>query len=320
MIEVLKVLYSHSSLSQSCFTFTILHVLHISGLLFRGVFLSLPITVVTVAFGTPEVVSKWVREWSKTGVSCVISDNGNQIPGGLCAHAKILPFAGNTGFGAGINRAVQESETPIVLITNPDTLPESSGSLTALADYHTQGSFTGGFTVDCSNREVHSTGIWPTLSWVRSQIFKPAGTLFCRDRIDWLQGSLIMVHREDFLKLGGFSGGYPLFFEDVDICARAAKSGMGIDLCRDARFIHNEGSGSDRVTATRLSCYHWGMLQFFLNNDPSNASAARRYIIAKCMARLIAYSVLYPDASKGYLLALKSIQRGTPPTLPKARL
>ena len=279
--------------------------------------MSLPVTVVTVAFGNPEVVRKWVERWLSTGAACLIADNGNQITKDIQDMATVLPFTGNQGFGMGINRAVQESDSSVVLITNPDTLPENSGSLSALLDFHSRGSLTGGFTIDSSGKEVHSTGTWPTGDWVRSQIFSSAKTLWQKDHFDWLQGSLIMVHRDDFLRLDGFSSRYPLYFEDVDLCARAADSGMKINLCKTEKFIHDEGSGSAKATATRLSCFHWGLLELFKMHDPANAEAVRRMIIAKCVLRMAAYTLINPRASRGYYRALRAVISGIPPELPR---
>ncbi len=278
--------------------------------------MSLPVTVVTVAFGSTDVVKHWAEKWSDTTATCVISDNGNEKKWDVDKRVRILPYQGNKGFGAGINRAIEESDTPLVLITNPDTLPAQYDSLSRLISYHVRGSFTGAITSNSSEEEVHSTGIFPEKSWVRSQIFKPANNLWRKDRFDWIQGSLMMVHREDFLKIGGFSSKYPLYFEDVDICARAKKQGMNINFCETSRFIHDEGSGADRVTATRLSCFHWGMLEFFRSFDPQNAEAVKKMILAKCILRMFSYSVVNTQAAKGYYLALRSIIRGIAPGLP----
>lgn len=280
--------------------------------------MSLPVTVVTVAYGNPEAVRNWTREWSETGASCVISDNGNRIPAEIGGNVKVLPFTGNTGFGQGINRAVRECDDPVVLITNPDTLPENTESLRTMLDYHSSGSLTGGRTLDSVGRPVHSTGIWPTVNWVRSQIFKPAGTLWRKDRIDWLQGSLILIHRNDFLQLDGFGSRFPLFFEDVDLFARARKLGMNVDLCEGSRFVHEQKPGSERATSTRLSCFHWGMLEFFRNHDSPNADAVRRMIITKCILRLFAYAAINPEVVRGYYRGLQSVLRGIAPTLPRS--
>jgi GT2 family glycosyltransferase len=277
----------------------------------------LPVTVVTVAFGNPEVIKRWGQEWSGTGAACLISDNGNLLPRDLSSKVAVLPFRENTGFGSGINRAVQKADTPVVLITNPDTLPENPHSLESLLHYHSEGSLTGGITVDASGRVVHSTGIWPTSNWVRSQVFHKAESLWNKNTTDWLQGSLIMVNTDDFLKLNGFSSSYPLYFEDVDICARAHQEGMSINFSGNSRFIHDEGSGSAGTTATRLSFFHWGMLQYFRDHDPLRADRVRKMILTKCILRTAGYLPGDPGAAKGYYRAFMSILAGAPPTLPE---
>lgn len=125
-----------------------------------------------------------------------------------------------------------------------------------------------------------------------------------------------MIHRDDFLRIGGFGSSFPLFFEDVDLCARAKKQGMEISFCERCRFIHDEGSGSDKVTATRLSCFHWGMLEYFRIHDPENAEAVRKMIMAKCILRISAYSFCNIEAARGYFRALQCVLSGVAPKLP----
>ena len=275
-------------------------------------------TVVTVAFGNSKVVRNWAERWSCTGAFCLVCDNGGQLSSGDAGRAGILPYEGNDGFGAGINRAVKHSSTPIVLVTNPDTLPGDQMSLGKLLEYHSCGSLTGGRTLSSSGEEVHSTGVWPSLGWVRSQVLRSAGSLWRLDRYDWLQGSLIMANRDEFLEMGGFSERFPLYFEDVDLCARAQKRGMEIRFCRESSFVHDEGSGSSRAAATRLSCFHWGMLEYFRSHDPGNAEAVRRMIIAKCIVRIAAFPVRDTATVRGYRRALRSVLTGVAPSLPGA--
>lgn len=279
--------------------------------------MSLPVTVVTVAYGSMNIVENWVELWSSTGASCIITDNGNQkFTPSVLSKAKVLPYIDNSGFGTGINRAVQESESPVTLITNPDTLPFNSDSLKNLLSYHSKGAITGSATLNSAHEEVHSTGINPDRAWVRSQVFKAAKSLWRNGNFDWIQGSLMMVHRDDFVRIGGFSENYPLYFEDVDICSRAKARGMKIEYSNRSKFIHNEGSGSEKASATRLSCFHWGLLEFFRSHDPENSDSVRRFLIAKCFLRMISYSVSDYQASRGYMLALLSLLGRTPPLLP----
>ncbi len=275
------------------------------------------ITVVTTAFGNPAGLMQWASRWLELNVRCIVCDNGDVIPDALPDGVRVLPFKGNTGFGGGINRAVSCADTPLILVTNPDTLPCSPGSLSSLMESHLPGSISSGVLLNSEGNEVASGGIWPDIKWLKKQIFGKTESLWRDDRIDWVQGALILCHKEDFVKLQGFSPRFPLYFEDVDFCARAEKQGMGISRCRECRFIHDEGSGADEATATRLSCFHWGMLEYFRIHDPENAEAARKLIMAKCILRFFAYGLFNRQAARGYFTALQSVSGRVPPGLPE---
>ncbi len=287
-----------------------------NSLIFPGVFLQ--VTVVTVAFGNSKAVGNWAIKWSSLGVDCVIANNGSSTSTYYGDRVKVLPSIGNIGFGAAINRAVSEVKTSIVLITNPDTLPFSSGSLEKLLNCHKEGVITGAVTVSSKGAIVHSTGIWPDSSWVKSQIVKSASSLWRKDRYDWLQGGLLMVHKKDFLKVGGFDESYPLYFEDIDFCANAKKVGISINLCKKTKFIHEEGTGAERATVTRLSCFHWGLYQFFKKHVPVEVDSVKRMLICKCVVRIFQNSIFHPEQTRGYIASLKSIIKNEAPSLPKA--
>jgi len=127
----------------------------------------------------------------------------------------------------------------------------------------------------------------------------------------------MLVEREDFLNIGGFHKNYPLYFEDTDLCARAKKSGMEIRLDPGSRFIHISGTGSSGSSALRLSCFHWGMAEFFRNNRPLEFHKAKRLIILKCIVRVSTLGLFKPAVAQGYIRALNSLLRNSPPELPE---
>ena len=196
--------------------------------------------------------------------------------------------------------------------------PYSTDSLEKLSNCHKEGVITGANTVSSTGSIAHSTGIWPDSSWVKSQIFESATSLWRKDRYDWLQGGLLMIHKKDFLKLGGFDESYPLYFEDIDFCATATKAGLLMNYCDAACFIHDEGTGAERATVTRLSCFHWGLCQFFRKHVPAEYKTVKRLIYLKCLVRILQYSFLYPEKTRGYIASLKSIIKNKAPSLPKA--
>ncbi len=255
--------------------------------------------------------------WGSLGCRCIVCDNGGGLSTASGGGMTVLPFKGNPGFGAGINRAAAEADTPLILITNPDTLPKGPESLESLVSAHSPGTIAGGLTIGSSGEIIHSTGIWPDLPWIKSQVFSRAAPLWRDDRFDWLQGSLMLVSREEFLELGGFSGDYPLYFEDTDLCARAVKAGMKMVFHEDSRFVHPPGTGSSGSPAVRISCFHWGLAEFFRKHEPGAFPAARRYILAKCALRALSIWPLMPSSARGYAIALMSLARRCPPRLPR---
>lgn len=275
------------------------------------------VTVLTVAFGQEGQVAEWYRAWSKTGARCLVCDNGGGLSEPLPAGLEAIPFEGNDGFGQGINRGVLASRTNLVLVTNPDTLPVDDSSLSTLLGSHSRGMISGGFTMDRGGRQVHSTGVWPDIPWVRRQLFRPAETLWRADRLDWIQGSLMLFNRDEFLDMGGFGGAFPLYFEDTDICARAAGAGLRMNYNEKAVFYHCSGTGSSGSTALRLACFHWGMAEFFRFHRSEEYRCAKGLIMLKCLLRAGALLGVKPRNGAGYLAALSALVRNTPPALPE---
>ncbi len=126
-----------------------------------------------------------------------------------------------------------------------------------------------------------------------------------------------MACKRDFLDLGGFDPGYPLYFEDTDLCARAVKAGMSISYNEKATFVHNQGTGSSGSAAVRLAGFHWGMARFFQNHRREDFFAVRKLILLKCLIRAVILLPLSPGRASGYMKGFNAVFRGIPPALPE---
>lgn len=81
--------------------------------------------------------------------------------------------------------------------------------------------------------------------------------------VDWVGGMCMVFRRDTFAQLGGFDEGYFLYYEDVDLCARAGRAGLQVVACRDARVIHDARRHSHRNW--RYMRWHLGsMARFFV--------------------------------------------------------
>ncbi len=58
---------------------------------------------------------------------------------------------------------------------------------------------------------------------------------------NWLTGACMAFSGEAFVRLGGFSTAYFLYWEDIDLSRRAANLGMGLLLRHDLQVVHDEG-------------------------------------------------------------------------------
>jgi N-acetylglucosaminyl-diphospho-decaprenol L-rhamnosyltransferase len=77
-----------------------------------------------------------------------------------------------------------------------------------------------------------------------------------------VSGACIAIGREAFEELGGFDERFFLYFEDADLCRRAAAAGMPIRYVPDAVVTHIGGASSSED-------YHFG---------PLHARAMRQYL------------------------------------------
>lgn len=270
----------------------------------------------TVAANSGEALLHWRDSWRAAASPLLIVDNGSSDGFPEKSGVPLIRAPGNIGFGPGINLGARAVDTRLILITNPDTLPENPGELQRLLSFHETGTLSGGLLVNRRGEPEPSGGVWPTVSWVAGQIPFRARRLWREDRVDWVQGALILTETRCFLhNLQGFHRDFPLYFEDVDLCARALDLGVATRFDRRARFVHIEGSGAPSAPGVRISCFHWGLWRWFEGHRPASAAKVRRLLRAKCLLRLLILPRNSP-VRKGYSLALGSLTRGEPPSLP----
>ena len=86
---------------------------------------------------------------------------------------------------------------------------------------------------------------------------------------EWVGGMFMLFRSDDFMRLRGFDEGFFLYYEDVDVCARAWKQGMKIIACPQVSVVHDARRDSHRSTRylrwhlasmARYFWKHWGRL------------------------------------------------------------
>jgi GT2 family glycosyltransferase len=80
-------------------------------------------------------------------------------------------------------------------------------------------------------------------------LFTPGGA---PKKVEAVSGACMMVRRQVFDLVGGFSDDYFMYGEDLDLCFRVSRAGFSNYHVSDAIVVHH-GGGSTRQTVSRFS-------------------------------------------------------------------
>lgn len=172
----------------------------------------------------------------------------------------------NGGYAYGCNKGVNNASGKFILILNPDTII-TEGALEELVK--TAKSNPGFVITSCrqvneKGRESIACGPFPGFrnltgfmrvifrSGYQSQIRVKDG--FPTDIFfpDWISGSVVLISKENYLRLNGFDEDFWMYFEDVDLCKRTRDTGGEVAFCNNVTIEHNHG-GSSRVNKATSS-------------------------------------------------------------------
>ncbi len=188
--------------------------------------------------------------------------------------ARFLPSASNVGFAAAVNRAARETVAPCLLLVNPDTLLEPAvvDTLVAWLETHPETGLVGprvvndDGTVQASARRFPgpSAAIAGRSTWLSRRFpgnWLTRRNLVARDAtgpvtVDWLAGSCLMVRRDLFERLGGFDEAFFLYWEDADLCRRAAALGFSCTYLPTVSVRHAGGRSAAQDPKAAIRAFH----------------------------------------------------------------
>lgn len=169
---------------------------------------------------------------------------------------RILPFRENYGFAEGYNRAIQQIETPYVLLLNDDVevTPHWLQPLLEFMNHHPE-------VAACQPK---------ILSETQRELFEYAGACggfidhlgypYCRGRIFnhvekdrgqydqvcpifWATGAALLVRTDVFRKEGGLDKRFFAHMEEIDFCWRLRSRNYGI-YCIPQSTVYHVGGGT----------------------------------------------------------------------------
>lgn len=174
------------------------------------------------------------------------------------APVSLLLSERNGGFGAGNNLAIREAlagdDPPeLIYLLNPDAVvqPGAIDTLVRFMDEHPGAGIAGSHIVNPDGTTHVSAFRFPSpLGEVEGALRLGLATRLLQrwsvwslpcDRtepVDWVSGASTMIRRELLESVGLFDENFFLYFEETDLCRRAAEAGWERWFVREATVVH----------------------------------------------------------------------------------
>lgn len=220
----------------------------------------------------------------------IIADNGNppeavaMLDAFAAKHVRVrlLRGHGNIGFAAACNRAAAQSQSDMLAFINPDVILQADAIL-RLADALRAApppAIVGGDLRNEAGRPERGSRRDRLTLWRAFTSFSGLSRLeraapMLRDfnrhsdplpsqpvAVGAISGALLVIRREDFVRLGGFDEGYFVHVEDLDLCRRAELAGWPVLFAPGPHGVHlRSTSEAEANTIARYKAE--GMARYF---------------------------------------------------------
>jgi GT2 family glycosyltransferase len=229
----------------------------------------------------------------------IVVDNASAD--GTAAHVRsrwpgvhVLDAGGNAGFARANNLGIRATESELVLLLNPDTVPRPGsidrlvGVLDAMADV----AIAGPRIVGRDGRTERSYGAmigplaelrqkfvtrgqerrWPVIAARVEHASRQASFP------DWVSGACLLIRRADLERAGLLDERYFLYTEDVDLCAAVRALGRRVRFSPEAEVVHARGASRATSPGPAEQAYRRSQLAFYRKHHPKWAPLLATYL------------------------------------------
>jgi N-acetylglucosaminyl-diphospho-decaprenol L-rhamnosyltransferase len=269
----------------------------------------LPLSIVIVNWNGAELLPGCLRPLADCGVEVIVVDNGStdtslELLATSFPTVRVVSNPDNQGFAAASNQGLGLAQSPNVLFLNNDTVPDPAAleELAAFLTDHPDAGIAGPSLAFPGGRRQPSCGPGPNL-W--TEIL--ARTLLHRAlpgvrekapdrtrRVDWVTGAALCIRRDLAVELRGLDEEMFMFYEDLDLCARARAAGRQVWFVATPPIVHLGGATRRRVEAQSLiHSYQSADLFFRRHGPPWRRELLRALTIPEMSLRMSIWGLLF---------------------------
>jgi GT2 family glycosyltransferase len=298
------------------------------------------LTGIVVHWHNEEPLATLLAAWPRDPrFELLVVDNGSSPPldPARLGPARLLAPGRNLGFAEGANAGIAEARAPIVLLLNPDAVPEEGALGQLLAGFAAHPEAAG-----LAPRMMGLDGA-PQWGWQLRKLPSPAELLLHALPLGGSQGGLtaeppagapveqpaaaaLALRRDVVLSIGGLDAGFwPAWFEDVDLARRLAAAGHRLLYWPAARFRHGLGATVPRLGyGPFLWIYDRNLVLYLRKHHGAGwAFVARVLLVVGVLIRLLLLPLRRPnrassrgEALRGLLAVLAGVVSGWRPSPP----
>jgi len=223
----------------------------------------------------------------------LIANIPGSVPRDLPDGVRVLENERPLSFAANANVGTANTEHELVLIANPDAIPDTGavGILREFVESHPRCGVAGPMMLysdgswQASRRGFPTVGatlvrrtplrlLFPPLRWQRRHYLlderpdEPAPA-------DTMLGAFLLMRRTMLDEIGGWDPGYRMYCEDIDLNYRAARAGWERWYVPAAVVRHEYAAVIDKRFLTRHTLWHARAMLRFLRKHPERLLALR---------------------------------------------
>lgn len=292
------------------------------------------IGIIVVTYNSAAVIDACLDSALQSGAEVLVVDNASSdstVQKATRPGVQLIANPTNRGFAGAVNQGFSTLKSPYVMLLNPDTvlqtsldplreacdLPRAAGASGRIED--AAGNPQIGFMI----RKFPTPGVLSLESLLLNRLWSnnPLNADYRALHLDYSKlqavdqpaGAFLMIRREVWERLDGFDEQFwPLWFEDVDFCRRAAERGYLWYYVPRAVCKHTGAHSISKLTLEMRQVYWYrSLLRYSAKHfRPLRASAVCLAVIAGTIPRALIETALRrncePLATYGKVMRLAS--------------
>jgi N-acetylglucosaminyl-diphospho-decaprenol L-rhamnosyltransferase len=174
----------------------------------------------------------------------IVVDNGSSDDSVVVARqfADVVIESENLGLSRANNAGLAACTSDIVAFCNPDVAVSAIALASLQSALRQRGGLVAPRLLEVDGSLQPNGRAWPS-PWVQVlRKVRPRSERVRRylwpNHVDWVTGAFVAGERKHFEALGGWPDDHFLYFEDVEICVRAAEAGLPVSLVESATAVH----------------------------------------------------------------------------------